>query len=337
VIWWGALERPIGYKPTTAAPPSDDQSNKSKLTKFVTRKKEAQFLTKMGKFWVYLYMTTTAIIELAPFDEKAARAEIQIAWENHKRNGMEFGRVCYEWTARVAKSKGGHGSAGQGLSEILRVLGIDRYVFDYWVKKYECSIGQGIPCPYCTQTFPSKSKLKQHKYKAHGAPVSKPEPVKPIAPKPVQAPIVHSSDPETWVKNPTLEVTAEEKDREQLVFLVKRLDSLSKALQQVADDNAKWSKFEEYKEVISLGKKIVGLVALLGTDSGSEIVPDVKKVRKARKAEWKVQLDAIAREGEERDCDCTKEHCCKDITYWRPTGCPCEEFDPTCCHAEGQV
>jgi hypothetical protein len=94
-------------------------------------------------------MSTVAIIEEAVFDHKAARAEIQIAWENHKRNGMEFGKVCYQWGQRVEKSKGGHGSAGQGLSEILNVLQIPRHIFDYWSKAYELSIGGGIRCPDC--------------------------------------------------------------------------------------------------------------------------------------------------------------------------------------------
>lgn len=228
-------------------------------------------------------MSTSAIIETAPFDKKAAKAEIQIAWENHKRNGMEFGRVCYEWTQRVAKSKGGHGSAGRGLSEILRVLGIDRYVFDYWLKKYECSIGGGIPCPDCPLTFPSKAKMKAHLHKAHpyfpddtsderapepsiGYPPDFDADMARLRPSPAGAlNNALNSEPELPIVSTSawLGATLPDKDREQLVYFVERLERISEALQQVADNNAKWSKFEEYKEVVSLGKKIAKLVELL--------------------------------------------------------------------------
>ena len=122
-------------------------------------------------------MTAVQVLtETAPFDKKTAQAEIQIAWENHKRDGLEFGKVCHEWTARAGKSKGGYGSAGQGLSEILNVLQIPRHIVDYWMGKYECSIGEGIPCPDCTKTFPSKSKLKTHRFKGGCVGAVKPKP-----------------------------------------------------------------------------------------------------------------------------------------------------------------
>ena len=72
------------------------------------------------------------------------------------------------------------------------------------------------------------------------------------------------SEPEpTPAPAPTTPVVSrEEQDRKQLRCFVKRLDSISKAFQQVVDD-AKWSQYEEYDEVISLGKKIAGLVKLL--------------------------------------------------------------------------
>jgi hypothetical protein len=57
--------------------------------------------------------------------------------------------------------------------------------------------------------------------------------------------------------------TTEEKNREHLSFFVKRLGSISEALQQVVDDKAKWSAYSEYAEVIAHGQGIASLVNLL--------------------------------------------------------------------------
>jgi len=66
---------------------------------------------------------------------------------------------------------------------------------------------------------------------------------------------------------PTPKVTPEEKDLEQLRYLAERSESLSKALRQVVNVSAKWSKYAEYAEytrLMSAGKEIAGLVTLLG-------------------------------------------------------------------------
>ena len=68
---------------------------------------------------------------------------------------------------------------------------------------------------------------------------------------------------------PTPVVSTEEKDREQLCFLAKRLNSIGLALQQVLDKKAKWSKYPECAEVVTLGEKLANLVKLL-----SEPEPD---------------------------------------------------------------
>lgn len=62
---------------------------------------------------------------------------------------------------------------------------------------------------------------------------------------------------------PTPVVSYEERDREELRNFVKRLNSISIALQQVVDGKAKWSKYAEYAEVVSLGEKIADLVKLM--------------------------------------------------------------------------
>ena len=125
-------------------------------------------------------MTTAAVME-APtplYDTQAtykasvtepATAEIRSAWGNCKKNGMEFGKVCSKWRESF-KSRGGFGSKGEGLSGILTVLDIPRHIADYWVEKYELSIGaKELPhaCEHCEEKFPSKSQLKRHVHKKH--------------------------------------------------------------------------------------------------------------------------------------------------------------------------
>jgi hypothetical protein len=104
---------------------------------------------------------------VVPAVESVAQNEISAAWQNHKKNGLAFGQICYDWSKRLGKSKGGYGSKGEGLSEILRVLEIPRHIVDYWIGKYEASVGQGIPCSHCSETFPSNTQLKKHQHKSH--------------------------------------------------------------------------------------------------------------------------------------------------------------------------
>jgi len=150
------------------------------------------------------------------------------------------------------------------------------------VKKYECSIGGGIPCldPGCTLTFPSKSRMKCHLHKVHpyiaDDTSNEPNPAPTIGYYPDFDPDMAQSardrragvlnnEPELPIVSTSawLGATLPDKDREQLVYLVERLERISAAIQQVADNNAKWSKFEEYKEAVSLVKKIGKLGELL--------------------------------------------------------------------------
>jgi hypothetical protein len=78
----------------------------------------------------------------------------------------------------------------------------------------------------------------------------------------VDIPVVSRSiTPDVTPASPV--VTTDEKNREQLSFLVKRLNSLSEALQQLVDGKAKWSAYAQYAEVVSLGEKLADLVKLL--------------------------------------------------------------------------
>jgi uncharacterized C2H2 Zn-finger protein len=94
-----------------------------------------------------------------------AAVELGTAWANHKKNGLEFGRVCSEWRTKF-KAQGTH--TGASFSGILKSLDIPRHIADYWADKFEFETGKhSIPCPECTETFPSKKQLKKHQRKAH--------------------------------------------------------------------------------------------------------------------------------------------------------------------------
>ena len=94
-----------------------------------------------------------------------AAVELRTAWANHKKNGLEFGRVCSEWRTEF-KAQGTHTDAS--FSGILKSLDIPRHIADYWADQYEFKTGKhSIPCTDCTQTFPSKNQLKKHQRKTH--------------------------------------------------------------------------------------------------------------------------------------------------------------------------
>ena len=93
-----------------------------------------------------------------------AQTDIGTAWESHKHNGLAFGRQCHEWGEKFKAQGSRHGSTFQ---EILKGLDIPRHIADYWADKHKASIGQGIPCEHCTETFPSKTQLKKHQHNKH--------------------------------------------------------------------------------------------------------------------------------------------------------------------------
>lgn len=79
-----------------------------------------------------------------------------------------------------------------------------------------------------------------------------------VSPSEAPAP---ESEPEPTSSAPVL--SYEERDRKSLRDLVKRLHSISIAVQQVLHKKAKWSKYPEYAEVVSRGVKIATVVKLL--------------------------------------------------------------------------
>ncbi len=68
-----------------------------------------------------------------------AAAELRTAWADHKRNGLEFGRVCSEWRTKF-KAQGTHTDAS--FSGILKSLDIPRHIADYWADQYEFKTGK---------------------------------------------------------------------------------------------------------------------------------------------------------------------------------------------------
>lgn len=93
-----------------------------------------------------------------------AQADISTAWESHKQNGLAFGRQCYEWGEKF-KAQGAQ--SGSTFQNVLNSLDIPRHIADFWAMKYKASIGEGIPCEHCTETFPSHTQLKRHQNKQH--------------------------------------------------------------------------------------------------------------------------------------------------------------------------
>lgn len=69
--------------------------------------------------------------------------KISVAWSAYQKtehHGLELGRVLCEARDNL-RSKGGFGTKGKGLTGYLQVLGIPRGTSDYWMDRYENSIG----------------------------------------------------------------------------------------------------------------------------------------------------------------------------------------------------
>ena len=88
---------------------------------------------------------------------------ILAVWSEGRKHNIEFGRLCYEYGQKY----GAQGSADNGLAQFLRKSNINEGVAYYWINEFKASVGAGVPCPNCTETFPSKTKLKRHRVKVH--------------------------------------------------------------------------------------------------------------------------------------------------------------------------
>lgn len=77
-------------------------------------------------------------------DATAAEREILSAWREYQiteKYGLDFGKVCCKWRDKV-KSKGGGGTKGQGLVQLLDELSIPKSTAYWWIDRYEVSIGK---------------------------------------------------------------------------------------------------------------------------------------------------------------------------------------------------
>ena len=175
---------------------------------------------------------------------KSLWAALQVAEGQAEKRGLQFGQALYE-----LRENSYHVRRIGGLEGVLEGLEIPKATAYRWIAKYEESIGTRPPKPD-SDICPSETSCKVAQSETTRSVVDLPEtPARPFESEPTPT--------------PTPSASSEEKDREQLCFLVKRLESLTKALQQVADESNRWSQYEEYAEVVSLGKKIAGLLKLL--------------------------------------------------------------------------
>jgi transposase-like protein len=163
---------------------------------------------------------------------KSMWTALQVAEGQIEKRGVQFGEAAYKLREKYKRPDGLRVSSEtqNSFEAVCDRLGIIRSTAYRWIARYEESIGTRLPKPE-----PPEAESEPPEFE--------PEPEPTPAPPPASPP-----------------VSPEEKDRKQLVFLVKRLTSISKAIQQVVDDNARWSQYEEYDEVVSLGKKLAGLL-----------------------------------------------------------------------------
>jgi hypothetical protein len=63
---------------------------------------------------------------------KQAKEALQVAWGNVALQGMEFGKVCYEWKTKLGNDR---------ILPLYRKLGIVPSIAEHYVEKYANSIG----------------------------------------------------------------------------------------------------------------------------------------------------------------------------------------------------
>jgi len=167
---------------------------------------------------------------------KATWTALQVAEGQVEKRGLQFGQSLYEFREQSEVVPG-----GTTFSSTLDKLGIPHTTAYRWIAKYEESIGTRASKPIPT--------------------------VIPQTTRGVLELVEEASSPAVLTTTVPV-VSREEQDREQLGFVVKRLDSINKAMQQVVGDEQRWSQYDEYADVMSQAKKIAGLVT---TDAKAEV------------------------------------------------------------------
>lgn len=166
-----------------------------------------------------------------------------VAEKQREKRGLQFGQALYEYREKSEVVQGGTTFRGT-----LDKLGIPHSTAYFWIARYEESMGT--------------------------------RPIKPAVTTPVSVELEPEPEPET-VSTPTSEVLTEtvteasavtevptvskaDQDRESLRNLAHRMESLTKAVQQILDDKDRWSQHEkEYDDVASLGKTLGKMVEQL--------------------------------------------------------------------------
>jgi len=228
--------------------------------------------------------TAPAIVEAAPPStilRDAEESAIIAVWNEGKRHNKEFGRLCYAYGEKY----GAQGSAGNGLAQFLRKSNINEGIAYYWINEFKASTGLGIPCPDCTETFPSKTKLKKHQHKVH--------PESPIATESVQietsdAEVQEPSTPIYAIKNDRLTavgrkllqeaglVTAEERDEKELKAVVHRLESITHAAQQIAN-RPQDKELPSYATAVALCKQLGDVIEPAAKPEQTQTIVELKE------------------------------------------------------------
>lgn len=204
---------------------------------------------------------------------KSLWTALRVAEKQTERRGLQFGQAMYEYREKHAAQGRRTDRVTHPCNTVTKLetfeefcdrLGIVRMTAYRWIAKYEQSIGARLlkPTPYNRPAnLYAESKSENSSEADAESPVGQVDLCAGPTTADEDAALLKSESTPAATLTPVL--ATEDKHREQLGYLVKRLKSLSEALQQVVDDKAKWSAYAEYAEVLSIGKKIAGLVELL--------------------------------------------------------------------------
>ena len=83
------------------------------------------------------------IAAIVEYDIASVKREIASAWSEYKkteRYGLKFGEICYEWQQKLA-TKGGCGTKGKGLVQVLDELNVAKSTVYWWIDRYKESAG----------------------------------------------------------------------------------------------------------------------------------------------------------------------------------------------------
>jgi transposase-like protein len=197
---------------------------------------EAQFLAEIGLDWVYINMSTTSATQITAEEQniKICWTALQVAEKQLQKRGLAFGQAVSEYRAKSEVVQG-----GTSFRATLEKLNIPHSTAYFWIAKYEESIGAREPKPAQVAMTPVTPVVREE-----------------VEVEPSLEDRLDSIPPMTY----------EQRDQRELGYLIHRLESITIAIQQVADQNAKWSKCSEYAEVVALVKKIGKLGDLLDTE-----------------------------------------------------------------------